>query len=189
MLCQEEKGRVSRGGAGRELSVICGAGRDSSGRCFRIDTRLRHLYISAQIEQLTGIAQKDLLGRTNAEAGVAAGLTEPIERACRRALKNGKRVSAAWSYNGRELRTRVVPERDDHGSIVSLLGITEDVTEFERATSACAEPQNLREADRRKDEFPQGCARDVRTRWRRSQRSRNPVVMSYDPERVARRAK
>ena len=186
-VCQEETGRVrsARALAERERQFAALV-ENLPDIVFRLDIDLRHLYISAQVEQLTGIAQEIFLGKTNLEAGLSAELTDPIERACRRALKSGKRVSTAWSYNGRELRTRVVPEHDDHGAIVSLLGITEDVTEFEQATSALRRSeQTLREADRRKDEFLAMLAHELRNPLAPIRNAAEILwLMSSDPERV-----
>jgi PAS domain S-box-containing protein len=185
--CQEQTGRVrsARALAERER-LFTTLVENLPDIVFRLDIDLRHLYISAQVEQLTGISQEEFIGKTNVEVGLYAGSSDPIERACHRALKCGKRVSTAWSYNGRQLRTRVVPEHDDQGAIVSLLGITEDVTEFEQATSALRHSeQTLREADRRKDEFLAMLAHELRNPLAPIRNAAEVLwLMSSDPERV-----
>ena len=185
--CQEETGRVrsTRALAERER-LFTALVENLPDIVFRLDIDLRHLYVSSQIEQLTAIRQREFVGKTHAEVGVSAQLSEPIERACRRALQTGKRVSTAWSYNGRRLRTRVAPERDDDGNLVSLLGITEDVTEIERATSALRiSEQTLRDADRRKDEFLAMLAHELRNPLAPIRNAAEILsLMSSDPERV-----
>ena len=185
--CQEETGRVRsvRALAERER-LFTALVENLPDIVFRLDIDLRYLYISAQVEQLTGTSQEEFIGKTNLEVGLYAGLSDPIERACRRALKGGKRLSTAWSHNGRELRTRVVPERDDQGAIVSLLGITEDVTELEQATSALRHSEKtLREADRRKDEFLAMLAHELRNPLAPIRNAAEILwLMSSDPERV-----
>ena len=113
-------------------------------------------------------------------------MTDPVERASRRALKTGKHTSIAWSYNGRELRTRIVAERDDNGVVVSLLGITEDVTEFEQALAAVKRSEKtLREADRRKDEFLAMLAHELRNPLAPIRNAAEILwLMSTEPERV-----
>ena len=185
--CQEETGRVrsARALAERERQFAALV-ENLPDIVFRLDIDLRHLYISSQIEQLIAIPQKEFIGRTLIEVGVPMEWSEPIERACRRALKTGKRMSTAWSYNRRELRTRVVPERDDNGDLVSLLGISEDVTEIEQATSALrVSEQTLREADRRKDEFLAMLAHELRNPLAPIRNAAEILwLMSSDPERV-----
>ena len=185
--CQEETGRVraARALAERERQFAALV-ENLPDIVFRLDIDLRHLYISSQIEQLTAIPQREFIGKTYFEVGVSPAFSEAIERACRRALKSGKRVSTAWSHNGRQLRTRVVPERDDDGHLISLLGITEDVTEIERATSALRiSEQTLRETDRRKDEFLAMLAHELRNPLAPIRNAAEILwLMSSDPERV-----
>ncbi|HYM48276.1 MAG TPA: ATP-binding protein [Burkholderiaceae bacterium] len=185
--CQEETGRVrsSRALAERER-LFTALVKNLPDIVFRLDLELRHLYISAQVEELTGIPAQAFIGKTKREAGLSASLTDPIERASRRALKSGKNTSTAWSHNGRELRTRIVPERDDNGVVVSLLGITEDVTEFEQALAAVKRSeQTLREADRRKDEFLAMLAHELRNPLAPIRNAAEILwLMSTDPERV-----
>ncbi len=185
--CQEETGRVRSARAlaerERQFATLVDNLPDI---VFRLDIDLRYLYISAQIEQLLGIPPEKFKGKTNLEAGLPAQLTDPIERACRRALKSGKGVSTAWAYKNRQLRTRVVPEQDEQGAVVSLLGITEDVTELERATSALRHSeQTLREADRRKDEFLAMLAHELRNPLAPIRNAAEILwLMSSDPVRV-----
>ncbi len=185
--CQEETGRVrsARSLAERERQFAALV-ENLPDIVFRLDIDLRYLYVSAQVEHLMGISPERFKGKTNLEAGLSTQLTDPIERACRRALKSGKGVSTAWAYNGRQLRTRVVPERDEQSAIVSLLGITEDVTEFERATSALRHSeQTLREADRRKDEFLAMLAHELRNPLAPIRNAAEILwLMSSDPVRV-----
>ena len=153
---------------------------------FRLDLELRPVYVSPQVAQLFGIPAEASVGKPKREAGVAAALSDPVVRAGRRALKSGNSTSAAWSFNGRKLRTRIVPERDDAGVIASLLGITEDVTELEQATAALRRSeQTLRAADRRKDEFLAMLAHELRNPLAPIRNAAEILwLMSSDPERV-----
>ncbi len=185
--CQEETGRVRsvRALAERER-LFTALVENLPDIVFRLDLELRHLYTSTQIEQLTGIPAETFGGKTYREVGLSAQLSDPIERASRRALKTGKRTSIAWSHKERELRTRIVPERNNDGVIVSLLGITEDVTEFEQATAALRQSeQTLREADRRKDEFLAMLAHELRNPLAPIRNAAEILwLMSNEPERV-----
>lgn len=185
--CQEETARVraARALAERERQFTALV-ENLPDIVFRLDLEQRHLYISAQIEQLTGIPAPMFIGKTKREAGLSAQLSDPIERASRRALKSGKSTSVAWSHNGRELRSRIVPERDDSGVIMSLLGITEDVTEFEQTMMALRRSeQSLRETDRRKDEFLAMLAHELRNPLAPIRNAAEILwLMSDEPERV-----
>jgi len=78
-----------------------------------------------------------------------------------------------------------VAERDG-AMIVSLLGITEDVTQFEQATAALRKSeQALREADRRKDEFLAMLAHELRNPLAPIRNAAEILwLMSDEPERV-----
>ena len=185
--CQEETGRVRSTLAlaerERQFAALV---ENLPDIVFRLDLDLRYLYVSGQIEQLAGVPAAAFIGKTAREAGLATQLCEPLERPSRRALKSGENASAAWTHDGRELRTRVVPERDDKGVVVSLLGITEDVTEFEQATAALRRSeQTLRDADRRKDEFLAMLAHELRNPLAPIRNAAEILwLMSNDPERV-----
>ena len=185
--CQEETGRVraARALAERERQFTALV-ENLPDIVFRLDLDLRYLYISAPVEQLTGIPAATFIGKTMRGAGLSAELSEPIERASRRALKSGKSTSNAWTHNGRELRTRIVPERDGNEVIVSLLGITEDATEFEQATAALRRSeQTLLQADRRKDEFLAMLAHELRNPLAPIRNAAEILwLISADPERV-----
>ncbi len=185
--CQEDTGRVrsARSLAERERQFAALV-ENLPDVVFRLDLDLRHLYVSAQIEQLVGIPAQAFIGKTGREAGLAAELCDPFEFACRQSLDSGENTSLPWLHNGRELRTRIVPERDDNDLIVSLLGITEDVTELEQASIALRRSeQTLREADRRKDEFLAMLAHELRNPLAPIRNAAEILwLMSNEPERV-----
>ena len=61
---------------------------------------------------------------------------------------------------------------DERGNIVDWLGAASDITERKRAEEVLrASEEELREADRRKDEFLAMLAHDSATRWPRFERA------------------
>lgn len=96
---------------------------------FRLDRNLRHLYISPIIETITGIPGAEWLGKTGREIGISAAACDLFEEKCAESFATGLESHVEFENQGRYFRSRIIPEKDDTGSIISLMGITEDITE------------------------------------------------------------
>lgn len=134
----------------------------------RVDLSLRHLYVSPAIERLAGRPAADFIGRTNAELGMPADLCDywTSEMAAAIRTKEIRRISFNYPAADGSIRVfeaRIIPEEDSAGNIESLLVITTDVTEREEMTRALQQREKqLRDADRRKDEFLATLAHELR---------------------------
>jgi len=128
---------------------------------FRLDRDLRHLYISPTVEQASSIPPQYFLGKTGREAGLPAHLCDLFEAECHKAIATGQVTEMEFSLGDRQYRSRIIPECAIDGSVDSLMGITEDITERKQAeaerdrlleleTAARAEAES---ANRVKDEF------------------------------------
>lgn len=96
---------------------------------FRLDRNLRHLYISPIIEAITGIPPATWLGKTGREMGLPAAACDLFEEKCTESFATGLESHVEFENQGRYFRSRIIPEKNDSGSIISLMGITEDITE------------------------------------------------------------
>jgi PAS domain S-box-containing protein len=96
---------------------------------FRLDREMRFLYVSPVVEAWTGILPTNLVGKDCRSMGLEPKARALIEGAARSALTGGKPVVARFGDRGRKYRSRLVPERDATGQVISLLGITEDVSD------------------------------------------------------------
>jgi PAS domain S-box-containing protein len=99
----------------------------------RFDTGLRYLYCNPAVERQIGVRFHQLVGRTPLESGISVEEGRFIETALRRTLETGAEQEVEQPIptpNGlRHYMTRIVPEHDFDGTIVSLLAITRDITE------------------------------------------------------------
>jgi PAS domain S-box-containing protein len=98
----------------------------------RFDRGRRFLYVNGSVERSIGIGASALTG-TRIDAGrffpaMAAAWSDAIDAAF-----TGHDATLAFSHEAsdgtvRELQSRIVPERNSRGEVVTVLGITRDVT-------------------------------------------------------------
>jgi phosphoserine phosphatase RsbU/P len=98
----------------------------------RFDRDRRFLYVNGSVERSIGIRPDSLTGTRIEEGGffpaMAASWSDAIDAAF-----TGRDATLAFSYDAgdgsaRELQSRIVPERNSRGEVVTVLGITRDVT-------------------------------------------------------------
>jgi phosphoserine phosphatase RsbU/P len=98
----------------------------------RFDRDRRFLYVNGSVERSIGIRSDTLTGTGIEEGGffpaMAAAWSDAIDAAF-----TGNDATLAFSYEAsdgtmHELQSRIVPERNSRGEVVTVLGITRDVT-------------------------------------------------------------
>jgi sigma-B regulation protein RsbU (phosphoserine phosphatase) len=98
----------------------------------RFDRDRRFLYVNGSVERSIGIRSDTLTGTGIEEGGffpaMAAAWCDAIDAAF-----TGNDATLAFSYEAsdgttHELQSRIVPERNSRGEVVTVLGITRDVT-------------------------------------------------------------
>ena len=103
----------------------------------RFDSGLRHVFVNAAVERLTGLAPQLFLGRTNEELGMPGDLCEQWNRALRKVFEDGRPFSTQFEmeHNGvqRHFAARLVPELAEDGSVQHVLGVTRDITDLWQA--------------------------------------------------------
>ena len=109
----------------------------------RLDADLRYLYCNKAVEQSLGLPLSTLIGKTPKELGAPTGLAEFVDKSLRLTLKTGKEQEVeqaiALPSGLKYFQTRIVPERDDEGRIISLLAVTRDITLRKQAEAALLE--------------------------------------------------
>ncbi len=102
----------------------------------RFDRHGRHLFVSGNVQDLTGLAASQYLGRTHRELGFPGHLCEFLEATIRRAFDTGTPLETEFTYSAKggqvTLDWRLVPERDAQGQVRSVLSISRDITEHRR---------------------------------------------------------
>ncbi|WP_437809493.1 PAS domain S-box protein [Sorangium sp. So ce1078] len=98
----------------------------------RFDRARRFVYLSPAAEALTGRPVGDFLGQPVDQGGMGSADTTAWVAAIDEAFA-GRRGTLAFTYEARdgrryELQAHIVPERNTRGEIVTVLGLTRDVT-------------------------------------------------------------
>ncbi|WP_201683509.1 PAS domain-containing protein [Ramlibacter aurantiacus] len=103
----------------------------------RFDAALRHVFVSAAVQGLTGRAPREFLGRGIREAGLPVSLCELWEAALRMAFHEGRPQTVEFRFDSpagpRHLTGRFVPEFDPAGRVEQVLAVLHDDTERQRA--------------------------------------------------------
>ncbi len=125
---------------------------DNSPDCIaRFDSAFRHVYINPSIERVTGLPASRFLGRTNWEMGMPEANCRQWDSHLGEAVKRKKLVVYEFEFEGalgrRVYEARLTPEYNSDGELMSILGVSTDITERKQMEHA------LILADRQKDEF------------------------------------
>ena len=96
---------------------------------FRLDPNLRHLYICPSVEQVSGIPPQQFIGKTARELGFEEEMCDLFESKCHEAIATKQVTPMEFSHRGRHFYSRIIPEYAPDGTLESLMGITEDITD------------------------------------------------------------
>ncbi|GCE31607.1 histidine kinase [Dictyobacter alpinus] len=103
----------------------------------RFDRNLRHLSINAAATRATGLLISDYLGKTNRELGMPASQVDAWDAALEMVFATGEEGIIEFNYSGPNghhwYQSKLAPERDQEGEIVSILSIARDVTVLRQA--------------------------------------------------------
>jgi PAS domain S-box-containing protein len=99
----------------------------------RFDRDLRFLYISPAVTRIGGLPPAHYIGKTHAEAGVPADVSEYLENGLRQIFRTGEIGHVEFALTGADGVERRyfgigVPERGPDDSLASILTIVRDVT-------------------------------------------------------------
>lgn len=103
----------------------------------RIDKNLRHIYINPIIEQITGIAKDNYLGKNLEELGMPEHLCRLWNKALRAVFLTGKPKKIEYDIPSpkgiKSFQTHIAPEVNEKGEIKSVMIIARDVTDIKQA--------------------------------------------------------
>ena len=127
----------------------------------RFDRQLRHVFVNSAIEKITGRKVDELLGKSNRELGMPPHLCDQWDAAITHVFDHGVPTSLDFEFETpseglRCFTCQLVPEFGDNGTVVSVLGVTHDITDrklYEKQMSEQAQ---------RKDEFLATLAHELR---------------------------
>lgn len=111
----------------------------------RFDRQGRHLYVNPAIEQVTGKPPSEFIGKTNRELFVSEPNLSLWEGALSRIFEMGQEeqleFSVATTQGLKYYQTRLVPELERGENLVSVLGISRDITDHKLALEALQESE------------------------------------------------
>ncbi|MCS6812695.1 MAG: PAS domain S-box protein, partial [Cyanobacteria bacterium] len=103
----------------------------------RCDRQFRFLYVNPITATLTGIPRHLLLGKTSEELGFPSDLVTLWHGAMTQVFTTGQDVSLEYTMllpvGKRTMSSRIVPERDIDGTVVSVLIVVRDITDLKQA--------------------------------------------------------
>lgn len=113
----------------------------------RFDSECRHIYVNPAVSSAFGIAQEDFIGKRLDELGLAGepGQNAQLEARIRRTFAEGvpNEYEARWRTGDdwHVFEVRHVPEKDEEGKVVSVLGIARDITRLRMAELALSDSE------------------------------------------------
>jgi PAS domain S-box-containing protein len=103
----------------------------------RFDREGRHLFVSENIEEIFNVPARQVIGKTHRELGLAEDLCRKWEESIAGVFASGLPFEGETSFEGKEgtliHNWRILPERDSHGTIKSVLSLSRDITAHHRA--------------------------------------------------------
>jgi PAS domain S-box-containing protein len=111
----------------------------------RFDRQGRHLYVNPAIEGVTGKPPSEFIGKTNRELGISEPNLAIWEQALSRVFQTGEEQQFEFSLvttkGLKYYQTRLVPEMETDGNLISVLGMTRDITDHKLAIEALSESE------------------------------------------------
>jgi PAS domain S-box-containing protein len=114
----------------------------------RFDSQCRHVYVNPSVTRALGVSAGEVLGKTVTEHLPPERRNENacLEAAIRQAFTDGavNRAEARWELANGERFFEIlhVPEKDERGRVVSVLGIARDITERKHLEEALLQREN-----------------------------------------------
>lgn len=113
----------------------------------RFDSEFRHLFANSVIEQHVGKQVAEIIGKTSRELGVPAVLCDQWEEAIQHVFDHKSPSALDFLLDTpndglRQFASRVVPEFDGGGVVVSALAVTHDITEQKGAEDSLRQSES-----------------------------------------------
>jgi PAS domain S-box-containing protein len=106
----------------------------------RFDREFRHTYVNPAIQHTTGLPPQAFVGKTSRELGMPDELVTSWETQMQQVFATGEEEVSAFRFTtpsgDRYYQSRLVPEFDATGAVVSVLSISRDITQLKQAEAA-----------------------------------------------------
>jgi PAS domain S-box-containing protein len=111
----------------------------------RYDKEHRHTYANPACLRVSGMTAEQFIGKTHRELGFPPDLCAIWEPAIDRVFATGQPYGETFAWTGVDgeviLDWRLFPEKDDGGRVVSVLGVSRDITDRNKADDALRESE------------------------------------------------
>ena len=102
----------------------------------RFDQDARLLFVSENVQQVTGLPASDYLGHTPREVGLPLMLGDFLERTVRKVLRTAVVFETEFMLPGesgmRVFNWRLLPEQDERGHVHSIMSVARDITQLKK---------------------------------------------------------
>lgn len=110
----------------------------------RFDRECRHLYVNSVVEEQTGIAPADFIGRTHAELGFPADLVALWENAIHETFRKAEAQRLEFRLpSGIWIDWLLIPEVDSSGRVQTVLASARNITESKESISRIARSESF----------------------------------------------
>ncbi len=103
----------------------------------RYDRQCRHTYMNPAALRVSGLSKKQILGKTHRESGFDESLSRFWEEKITRVFETGKPYQTPFEWQSVEGRVvldwMLTPEFADDGTVLSVLGVSRDITQLKKA--------------------------------------------------------
>lgn len=102
----------------------------------RYDNDCRHLYANPATLKVSGLTEEEMIGKTHRELGADSKLCDLWESQITEVFKTGQPAKSTFDWEGAKgmvtLDWRLYPEFDENNNVLSVLGISRDITELKK---------------------------------------------------------
>jgi len=111
----------------------------------RVDRDYRHVFVNAASEDVLGLPAVEVIGKAIGELPLPPRVSESWAARVKKVFESGKPLDVEDAFDGpagpRSHETKLLPERDEHGDVVSVLIVIHDVSGHLRAERTLKESE------------------------------------------------